>query len=84
MFNNKFKEVRKVLGLTQREFSKFLGVSVKTVHRIENQSIPHINTQISKKLYDIGINPYYVNYDESLFRTNFDYTAIYKQLHNYE
>lgn len=83
MIENKFKTVRKFLGMNQNEFSRYLGVSRRTVIRLESQINPHINTQISKRLFDLGINPYYVNYDEPFFRPNIDPVSIFKKIKKY-
>lgn len=80
MIENKFKTIRKLFGFSQEQFAHFLGVSERTVRRLESQINPQINTHISKKLYDMGVNPYYINFDEPVFRPDIDPVSIYQNL----
>lgn len=80
MIENKFKLIRKLFGLSQSDFARFLGVSERTVRRLESQINPQINIHISKKLYDTGINPYYINFDEPVFLPNSNPANVFKTI----
>lgn len=53
MLNNKIKELRKEMGLTQENFAKRLGVSRSTVKDLENGNNKGGNLKLLEKLCEV-------------------------------
>lgn len=75
---NKLREIRILLGITQTRFSSFIGISKRTLCKWENEPEPPVDGQLHKALYSIGINPFYLYYDEQLFRDGYDLSKVWK------
>jgi transcriptional regulator with XRE-family HTH domain len=54
----KFRQLRRHLDITQKEFASFLGVTLPTICKWEKKGL---NYQIPdfKRMMDVGINPLY-------------------------
>lgn len=56
---NKFRSLRRALGLSQDDMGKIVGVTRATVYNWED-SEPNYTEQICRGLLDVGINPLYI------------------------
>lgn len=63
--NNRVKELRKEMGLTQEDLAEVIGVSRQTVNAIEKQKFdPSLNTAFKMaKLFELPIESIFLSED---------------------
>ena len=57
MINERFKQVRKVLGISQKEFANTLGIGLTTLKDYEKGKFPPKTEVIQKLTHLFNINP---------------------------
>ncbi|MFX3626121.1 MAG: helix-turn-helix domain-containing protein [bacterium] len=75
--SERFKSVRKELGLTQNEFAKELNISQVAVYKLEEGQIKSISQEVTKILEDkFGINKIWLHFGEGMMYLD-DTTNMY-------
>lgn len=79
---NKLPEIRKNLGISQSKLASLIGITKRTLIRWEKSDQSPDDSELLKFLYNIGINPFYLYYNEPLFRDGYDLYKVWNLVSN--